>query len=206
MTSDFKKIIIVVAVVFILALSFWMGVVFFAKNNGTTKTADNQQEKEQINDYNKKLEITEEEKVKTFAENFAMIYYSYTWGNFSNIESQYYYMTDEMKNREKDKVERIKKGTENQSQKYFTVRAKLVDSAFIFYGETKTVLEINLNIDNYAGAIVQRDTMVWVNESGDYYEGDLSDLVISTTEKKINIELIKISDEWKIDEIREIKY
>ena len=203
MTGDFKKIIIVVAVVFTLALSFWMGVVFFAKDNNNIKENNSELNNQQLIEDIQNEEITAEQKIKSFAENFTTTYYSYTWGSFSNIESQYYYMTDEMKNREENKVEQIKKDAENQPQKYFTVRAKLADSNFISYKETKAVLKINLNINNYAGAIVQRDTMVWVDKDGNYYEGDLSDLVIDTIEQKINIELIKIGEEWKVDEIVE---
>ena len=190
-----------------LVVIFLIGLVFFRKDDNDIKEnnleLDNQQLVEDIKN-KKKKEITEEQKIKSFAENFTATFYSYTWGNFSNVESQYYYMTDGMKDREGNKVEQIKKDAENQPQKYFTARAILVDSNFIVHEEIEAVLEINLNVDNYAGAIVERDTMVWVDESGNYYGGESRDLIISTVEKKIKIELVKIGKEWKVDKISEI--
>ncbi|MCK5591237.1 MAG: hypothetical protein KAI72_04705, partial [Candidatus Pacebacteria bacterium] len=58
-------------------------------------------------------------------------------------------------------------------------------------------------IDNFAGAMVQRDTLVWVNKNGNYYEGDETKLITSTTAKNIEIDLIKIDDQWKVDRIEE---
>ena len=204
MTSNSKKITFVIAVVFVIALIFLIGVVFFGKDNKDAEITDNQnnqQEEQNGSNVDPKNVITEEQKTKTFAENFATTYYSYTWGNFSNIESQYYYMTYVMKDREINKIKQIKSATENQPQKYFTARAKVIDSNFIFYEETKATLEINLDIKNYAGSMVERDTIVWVDERGNYYEGNLNNLIISATEKKIKIELLKFDDEWKVDEI-----
>jgi len=199
--NSMKKATIYATIFF--AVIFLIGMVFFKKDDNDIKENNSELNNQQlINDTNNK-EITEEEKLKSFAENFTVTYHSYTWGNFSNIESQYYYMTDEMGEEEKDKVEKMKEEIRNQPQKYFTARAKLMDSDFISYEEAKAILEINLNVDNYAGAIVQRDTMVWVDEKGDYYEGNLSDLIINAVEKKIKIELVKISNEWKINEIEE---
>lgn len=192
----------IIAIVFLLLML--VGLAFFRKDDGEIPNSkpvptDNQQ----VENPDKKYELTEEEKLKIFAENFAATYYSYTWGNFSNVESQYYYMTEEMKNREKSKVEKMKKEIEDQPQKYFTARAKLLNSEFASYEEAKASVSINLNVDNFAGAIVQRDTMVWVDGNGDYYEGDIEDLIVDTVDKSVQINLIKISGEWKVDWIGE---
>jgi len=202
--NNFKKMATIYTAIF-LAVIFLIGLIFFRKDDGDIKENNPEINKQQIVEDVENKKITEEQKTKSFAENFTTTYHSYTWGNFSNIESQYYYMTDEMKNREINKMEKIKKDLENQSQKYFTVRARLADSNFVSYKEAEAVLEINLNINNYAGAIVQRDTMVWVDEEGNYYEGDLNNLIINTSEKKVKIELVKIDSEWKIDKIKEIE-
>lgn len=198
-----KQDLIRIIVIVILVL-FLIGLVFFRKEkeNNVPERANNGNIPK-IEENNKKTEPTEEEKLKTMAENFATIYYSYSWGNFSNIESQYFYMTGEMQKREKNKVEQMKKDIENQPQKYFTARAKLIDSNFAFYKETNASVKINLNVDNIAGAIAQRDTMVWVDEKGDYYRGDIKDLIINTANKNVEINLIKIGNEWKVDEIGE---
>lgn len=198
-----KQDLIRIIVIVILAL-FLIGLVFFRKEkeNNVPKQANNGNIPK-IEENDKKTEPTEEEKLKTMAENFTIIYYSYSWGNFSNIESQYNYMTGAMKDREKNKVERMKEEIKNQPQKYFTARAKLIDSDFAFYKETNGSVKINLNVDNIAGAMAQRDTMVWVDENGDYYSGDIKDLIMKTVNKNIEINLVKIGNEWKVDEIVE---
>jgi hypothetical protein len=205
MTSGFKKIIIISFSVFVVFFILAAGVIFFPKErNQDISDQDNQQGNYQFDGSNNKTEeLTEEERVKNIAESFAIIRYSYAWGNFSNIESQYYYMTGEMKNREERKVIEMKKETENQPQKYFTAKAKLIDSNFIYYEKERAAMNINLTIDNFAGAIAQRDTMVWVNEKGDRYTGDLKDLIVNTASKNIEINLIKIGGEWKISEVEE---
>lgn len=202
--NNFKKMATIYTVIFFMVI-FLIGMIFFKKDDSGIKKSNLESDNQQLIKDIENEKITEEGKIKTFAENFTIIYYSYTWGNFSNIESQYYYMTDEMKNREKNKVEQIKKATENQPQKYFTARARLIDSEFLYHEKAKANLKINLSVDNYAGAIVQRDTMVWVDESGNYCGGDIRDLIIGTTDKNIEINLVKIGDEWKVDEISEIK-
>ncbi|MCK5475034.1 MAG: hypothetical protein KAI71_00445 [Candidatus Pacebacteria bacterium] len=188
-----------------------IGFIFFPKERSEPELSqseierqqliENVREQEKLNKEEKKL--TEKEQVKTFAENFTKIYYSYVLGSFSNIESQYYYMTDEMKDKEENKVEKMKKEIEYQPQKYFTVRAKLASSTFTFYDKTKASLEIDLDIDNFAGAMAQRDTLVWVDENGNYYEGDETELITNTTAKNIKIDLVKIDDQWKVDRIEE---
>ena len=197
-----KNLFRIIAIAFLLFML--VGLLFFRKDdkeisNPNLVPANNKQAEEP----DKKYELTEEEKVKIFAENFVTTYYSYTWGNFSNVESQYYYMTDEMKSREKEKVEKMKKEIESQPRKYFTARAKLLNSEFTSYEETIAGINISLKINNFAGAIVQRDTMVWVDENGDYYEGNTDDLIIDSIEKNIQINLIKIGEEWKVDWIGE---
>ncbi len=193
------KIIAIAFLLFIL-----IGLLFFRKGddkvlNPNLVPANNQQAEEP----DEKYELTEKEKVKIFAENFVTTYYSYTWGNFSNVESQYYYMTKEMKSREENKMEQMKREIEGQPQRYFTARARLLDSEIISYEETRTSVNINLSVDNFAGAIVQRDTMTWVDKNGDYYEGNTDDLIIDTLNKNVQINLIKIGEEWKVGWIEE---
>lgn len=195
-----KNLFRIIAIAFLLFML--IGLLFFRKGDDETLNP-NPVNNQQIKEPNKKQELTEEEKMKIFAENFVATYYSYSWGNFSNVESQYYYMTDEMKNREEIKVEKMKREIEGQPQRYFTARAELLDSEVISFTNTEIKLNIKLNINNFAGAIVQRDTMVWVDENGDYYEGDTDDLIIDTVEKNIKINLIKIGEVWKVDGVGE---
>ena len=210
MSSNLKKIIIIAAVIFSILLSFLTGIVFFLKKENKDIPSQNNEQEEQRSknsektELTKKEELTEKEKTKIFAENFAMIYYSYTWGNFSNIESQYHSMAEEMKNKEKNRVERMKKEIEDQPRKYFSAKARLTDSTFLLYNGNRAEMIINLNIDNFAGAIIQRETIIWVDEKGDPYIGDVNNLITSSKNKKIKIDFIKINDEWKISGIENI--
>ena len=202
-------------VAFIMLLTLLAGFVFFRKDKNESespvKQLPNQQE-EQKEEKNK--ELTEEDRLKTFAETFAGIFYSYTWGNFSNVESQYGYMTDEMKNRERNKVEQMKKGIEDQPRKYFMVRAEVINSEMIDYQENKkAVLNIKLKVKEIDGAFVidtevpeiRPNTSALVDGNKNVYTGDIKDLVVKTTDKNIKINLIKIDDKWKVDEIGEIE-
>ena len=202
MSSKLKKIIIIIVAIIIVALFFLISVTFFLKEEKPDAISHNDQQQDEELDKEEKRPI-EEEKAKVFSESFTKTYYSYTWGSFSNIESQYYYMTDEMKDREENKAEKIKKGIENQPQRYFTVIAKLTSSDLISYNETKASFKIDLNIDSFAGAMVQRDTMIWVDENGDHYKGDINDLIVNTVDKSIEIYLVKIDDQWKVNRIEE---
>ncbi|MCK5476001.1 MAG: hypothetical protein KAI71_05480 [Candidatus Pacebacteria bacterium] len=202
MSSKLKKIIIIIVAIIIVALFFLISVTFFLKEEKQDVISQNNQQEEKPSE-DAIIGPTAEEKVKTFAENFTKTHYSYAWGSFSNIESQYYYMTDGMKDREENKVEKMKKGIENQPQKYFTVIAKLTSSDLILYNETKASFKIDLNISSFAVAMIERDTMIWVDENGDHYEGNINDLIVDTVDKNIKIDLVKIDDQWKVDRIEE---
>lgn len=197
-----KNLFKIIAIAFLLFIL--VGLLFFRKGDDEVLDpnlipANNQQ----VEEPDEKHKLTEEEKAKIFAENFVVTYYSYAWGNFSNVESQYYYMTEEMKSREEIKVEQMRREIKDQPQRYFTARARLLDSKIISYEKTRTSVNINLSIDNFAGAIIQRDTMVWVDENGDYYERDLDDLIIDTLSKNVQINIVRIGNEWKVDRIGE---
>jgi len=192
------KTVIIVFLLFML-----VGLVFFRKNKNGEISKPKPRENWQPEESEKKQELTEEEKAKIMAGNFAVNYYSYVWGDFSNVEFQYCYMTDELKSKEKNKVEKMKEETEGQPQRYFTARAELLDSEIVLFTDTEIKLDIKLNIDNLSCAIVQRDTLVWVDENGDYYKGNPDDLITNSVEKNIEIKMIKIGNEWKVDEIGE---
>ena len=133
--NNLFKIIAITFLVFML-----VGLVFFRKSddeilNPNPVPADNQQ----VENPDEKYKLTEEEKLKIFAENFVITYYSYTWGNFSNVESQYCHMTDEMKSREEIKVEKMKREIKGQPQRYFTVQARITNFNFAEYQEDKAI-------------------------------------------------------------------
>ena len=208
-----SKFFLVKIIAFVVMLVLLAGFVFFRKDKDVQELSESEIERQQLiedvkkqkehDEKEKEKELTIEKRISNFAENFTTIYYSYTWGSFSNVESQYYYMTDEMKNREKEKVEKMKKEIEGSPQRYFSTRAKSIDSTSVFYNEEKASLKINLNIDKFAGAIIQRGTMIWVDENGNFYKEDEANLIIDTINKSVEIDILKINDEWKVDQIRE---
>ena len=205
MSSNFKKAIVFVTAVLIVLFSFWVSTKFFLKERNEDIPVQNNKQEERKPENSVKTELTEKEKIKMLAENFAVIYYSYTWGEFSNIETQYDYMSEKMKNEEKNKVEQIKQETKNQPRKYFSARAKLISSAVLSYGENKAETAVDLNVTNFAGAIIQRKTMVWVDEKGNPYVRDVNNLITSSENKKIKINFIKDNDKWKVDKIEDIE-
>ncbi len=200
--NNLFKIIAITFLVFML-----VGLVFFRKSddeilNPNPVPADNQQ----VENPDEKYKLTEEEKLKIFAENFVITYYSYTWGNFSNVESQYCYMTDEMKSREEIKVEKMKREIKGQPQRYFTVQARITNFNFAEYQEDKASLDIDIKIKEFNGAIIASEEMeILVDINGNVFEGNAEDLIGKVFNKKIKMTLIKIEDKWKVDKIRDIE-
>ena len=204
-----KNLFKIIAIAFLLFML--VGLLFFRKGgdevlNPNPAPADDRQ----INNPDEKHKLTEEEKAKIFAENFVVTYYSYTWGNFSNVESQYYYMTEEMKSREKIKVEKMKREIEGQPQRYFTARARLLGSEITeFVRNEKISLNISLEIKEFNGAYVMDDdvieikplTTALIDGNKKIYSGNIEDLIINASKKNIKINLIKIGNKWKVDMI-----
>lgn len=209
LSSNFKKLIIIIAAVSVVLFFLWIGAKFFLKerSSGTPVKNNKRMEKEIKKEPENfaETEATEKEKIKIFAENFAVIYYSYVWGDLSNIETQYEYMSEKMKTEEKNKVEQIKQATGNQPRKYLSARAKLTDSAILSYNENTAEVAIGLDITNFAGAIVQKKIMTWVDERGNSFMGNTADLITGSEIKKIRINLIRADDGWKVNEIENIK-
>jgi len=195
MRSGFKKIIIVVVVIFIIALSFWVGVVFFAKNNITTKTMDDQQEKQQINDLNKKPEITEKEKTKSFAENFIEVYNTYAIGDFSNIES--------LKDNILQWIEIEKEKTKDSPKRYIVFNTQINKSNIIYFDDSETTIEIEYEQVEIRGASIYIENILTdVDEFGEII---LVQIPRKSETKKVVVKLIKKDDEWKVDNIEIVK-
>ena len=210
------KLYLTKIVAFIILLIWLAGFVFFRKDEYKPEPKNNQQiEQQPVEDIKntEEKEITEAERVETIAETFASIYYSYSWGNFSNVESQYGYMTNEMESREKNKVEQMKSEIENQPRKYFMVRAEVINSELIDYKENKkAIFNIKLKVKDIDGAFVtdaevpeiRPNTSALIDSNKNVYTGDIEYLVVKTTDKNIEIILIKIGEEWKVDKVGEI--
>jgi len=203
MSSIVKKILLLVSVVFVfLFLLLIVSPLFLKKNDKEIIVQDNNsQEIKQLANL-KKEDLMEKEKIVNMLENFLIVYNSYTWGSFSNIESQYNSMSEEMKSNEQQRVEQMKKDIENQPQQYVSARASLIDSKFLLYDENGLEMIVNLNIESYAGAIVQRENMIiWVDSKGVPFDEDKKPFVISSNNKRIKISCIQVDGNWKINKM-----
>lgn len=198
---DLKKITIIAILAFLL-----FGFAFFRKDEPKEGPLINRPEIQQSKP-TKSIdpEFAEKEKLKQIGEVFAIIYNSFSWGAFSNIESLYPQMTEEMQNSEKDKAEELKKALENQPRQYATWRASLLGSEFASKDKDKATLAVYLKISKFAGAIVQKDTMVWVDREGNEYKGDENNLIASEENREVTIDFVKIGDEWKINNLKAAK-
>ncbi len=192
-------ILVGIAVMMLLAA----GLIFFKKDQRGGALDENKKETRQtIPPKSEPGKLSEEDKVKTMAENFARSYYSYTWGEFGIIEGLYYDMTDKMKEREMARVERIKEKIKSQPRRYFTVKAEVINSSFIEYQENKASLDINLEIEEFNGLVMGLDgveTLVDIN--GNVYKGNSKDLIGKVFNKKIKIDLVRVEKDWKVNKI-----
>lgn len=196
-----KSFIILAGIVVIILLV--AGVIFFKKDQGGKILKNNKTETHQtVPPKPEPRKLSEEEKVKIMAENFARSYYSYTWGEFGLVEGLYCDMTEEMKEGEAARVERMKEEIKNQPRKYFTAQARIVSSDFIEYQNNKASLNIDLEIEEFNGLVINLEEVeTLVDVDGNVYEGDLEDLVGKMFNKKVKITLIKIEDKWKVNKI-----
>ena len=70
-----------------LVVIFLIGMVFFRKDDSDVKENDLELNNQQLIENKTNKEIMEEQKAKTFAENFTEIHNTYMINDFSNIES-----------------------------------------------------------------------------------------------------------------------
>ena len=205
MSSNLKKIfLLIVAVLIILFLLLIVAPLFLKKDNQDVTVQDNNsQETKRLANLEKEEEM-EKEKIVNSLENFVIFYNSYTWGSFSNIESQYNSMSEEMKSNEQQRVEQMKKNIENQSQQYASARASLIDSKFLLYNENEVEMVINFNVESYSGAVVHTGRIsIWVDAEGvPFVEGSKS-LVVSSNDKRIKISCIRADGKCKVNKIED---
>jgi len=185
-------------VLFILTIGF----VFFRKDEYKTKPLDEQPliQQEEVQDEKIIKELTEEDRIKTIAETFTSIYYTYSWGNFFNIESLYDYMTDEMASREKDKVEKMKEEIENQPLIYFGVSSFPQNINIIYLDQNRAKIEIEIEQYKVEGASIYIEGILTrVDKFGNKLLVYPNNKRIAN--KKIIMELKKGNNKWKVDKI-----
>jgi len=194
--KDLKKIALIAIMVFLL-----IGLMFFRKNEpANNNSPDNPviitPEKPKID-----AETADKNALKYRAEMFTSIYYSFPWGNFSNIESLYEEMSESLAKTEKSKVESMKNRLMGQPIQYQTQRSTAVSSEILSYDKKKADVNVTFDTSFLGGALVQRDTMVWVDRNGNQIQGDENSLIFYKEQKTIMLSLIKEGDIWKVDKI-----
>lgn len=195
--KDLKKILIIAILVFLL-----IGLMFFRKDKPKEdKPADVPAIENPAPAEKPDIEKITKEKLQYEAESFSSIYYSFSWGKLSNVESLYGKMTDTFRQNEKSRIDSLKNGIKDQPVQYKTQRSAALNSEITSYGAEGAVVNVNLETSYFAGALVQKDTMVWVDSSGKKYNGNEFDLVYLKDQKTIELSLLKIGDEWKVDKI-----
>lgn len=195
--NDIKKIALIVILVFV-----FIGFAFFRKE--APKEDKPKEDPAIVNPApveKPDAEKIEKESLQKQAELFSSIYYSFSWGNFSNIESLYGKMTDSLRESERSKVESLKNGILGQPVQYQTQRNSALSSEIVSYDKDMSVIDVKMETAYYAGAIVQKDTMIWVDSKGKEFRGNEFDLIYYKEQKTIELALLKVNDKWKIDRI-----
>lgn len=196
-TKDIGKIVLIAMLVFLL-----IGFAFFRREKPKNKTiADDPVIENPAPIEKPDAEKIEKEILQKKAQQFSWIYYSFSWGKFANIESLYGEMTDSFKESERLKVESLKNGIKNMPVRYETQRSDALGSEIVSFESSRSVIDVNLETSFYSGAIVQKDTMVWVDTSGKEFKGNEKDLIYFKEQKTIELTLLKINGEWKVDQI-----
>ncbi len=190
--------IIAVVILFILMIGF----VFFRKDEYKTKPSEGQPAIQQEEVPAEKIirELTEEDKLKRLAENFVSIYYSYSWGNFSNIESQYSYMSYEMEKKERIKVEQFKKETENQLLTYFGVSSIPQETSIYYIDQSRAEVKIEFEQYEIEGVSIYVDgVLTGVDKLGN--ASSFYPVYRKIYNKNVLIELLRENDEWKVNKL-----
>jgi len=182
---------------------FLVGMVFFRKDDNIEEN-NLELNNQQLIEGAENEKITEEEKIESFAENFTTTFYSYTWGNFSNIESLKDNMTQDLWERELQWVEMEKEKIKNRSIIYIGISNIPQKANIIYLTEDKSEIEIECEQYEIEGASIYiNGVLVGIDKFG---EKSLDYPVYKKIEnKKITLKLLRENNEWKVDGIREIK-
>jgi len=219
-----KFLVAAVAFIFVAAI-FAVGMIFFKRENPNVPVlnqpnrtshfspgkVDNEQSEKKENK-KRRRKVTEKERVKTIAETFVSGYYSYRQGDFSNIESRYYSMTDEMRKREEEKVNKMKEKIVGKPKEYKSVRTTVISSNFIEYDNVKAILKMEIKVDKINGAWVTSDevpeiypyTSALIDSNKKVHVGDIDDLITETINKTVQVALVKVDNKWKVDSIKTV--
>lgn len=189
--------------VFVLLFGAWLGISAYNKywkNSGANLPEVNPPPTGQLPQSAAK---SEEERIKELAEDFVRVYGSYRLGDFSGLEN----LRDKMTSRlweEKSQWIKIKKEEfNNQPKRYITFSAFIKKPDLVSFIENREAeIEVDYIQTETKGAAVQGEiTIKYVNEFGE--EKPIPPPV--ETFKKLRLRIIKENNEWRIDDIAEVK-
>lgn len=189
---DLKRIILLAFLAMLL-----VGFTFFRKDT-KNENYKNQDAVEQKN-------VLEKQKAENMLSNFAVTYNSYTSGDFSNIESLYGMMTEELKKSETEKVSKLKLGDKKE---YQTIKSDFKGSNTIEFSENKIIANIVLLKQIYGGAYKSDPDnnlqKILVDREGKPYDKDISTLLESKDLVFLQLTGVRENEDWKVNEIKDI--
>lgn len=192
--SNLKQI----ALLLILAI-FLIGFTFFQKDKSEEFITESN-EKEQ-------LAILEQKKAENMLSNFTVTYNSYSAGDFSNIESLYPLMTEQMAQTEKTKIERFRAKIAEQPKQYQTVTAEFRGLSTQEFEDEKIIANIIIFKQTFSGAYIQnsdkKEHFILVDQNGQPYSGDMNMLLLSKDLKIFQITGVKENGIWKVASMEE---
>jgi len=200
-----SKFHLIKIVAFITLLILLAGFVFFRKDEYQPKPKNNQQIEQQPAEDAKnieKKELTEEDRVKTIAETFASIFYSYTWGNFSNVESLKDKMTQKLWNEKSEWINAEKEKSKGQPMVYIGISNISQKTDIIYIKQNEAKIEIECEQYEVEGnSIYINDILTGIDKFGK--ESSIYPIYKKIENKKVILKLLKENDEWKVNEIGE---
>ncbi len=194
-----QNLIKIIVIVILAALLIGLILLWKEKENNDLERANNN-DTPKIEENNKKTEPIEEEKLKIFAENFTTIYYSYSWGNFSNIESLKNSMTQRLWDEKSEWINNKKEILEGQPVIYAGVSNIPQKTDLVHIGQSKVKIEIECEQYKIEGASIYiNGILTGVDTSG--IESSVFPIYRKIENKKIRLELLREGNEWKVDKI-----
>jgi len=192
-----KKILFFIAIA-VLIVVFVVGVVFFGKKN--IGPIYNQPANPSVNKPIAPSEkpLSEEEKLKIMAMNFAGTYDTYKLEDFSNIEALSEKMTSGLWDEKSKWIEAEKEKLKNQPKLYIAYSAHCDKANFTLFNDQEAEATVDCIKTETRGAMIQGETTIkYVNEFGEEKPAPPP----TETSKKIYLKMIKVDNDWKVDRI-----
>lgn len=189
--------------VFILLFGVWAGLSVYNKYWKTTGANPPPINLPPAGQLPQSAEKSEEERIKSLAEDFVRRYASYTLGDFSGLEGLKEQMTSELWREKSASIDAQKQALANQPKHYITFSAFPEKSAILSYNDNQASLEVDYLLRETKGATIHKETTIYIDEFGQ--EGKPVPPSIDS-EKKIRLEFVKADNVWKVSAIIKVEH